>query len=117
MNRANLGKVDLTRAIDANIRLEAELTPNADAQFIARADHKVRGNRRHIKRSKCGWHIPKQVGAIDRQDLTRARSYKLLKFGEVLWNPLVLIELILLVRLTRILISIGIVPIHSWSCL
>src|ERR1700734_1393442 len=82
MNLADLREIDLTGAIDTQVRLNTDLAPNADAQLISGANHVVGGNRCELHGCKGRRDAAKKIGAINRENETRGRSHKFLKLGE-----------------------------------
>src|ERR1700733_7896065 len=84
MDRADLGNgdVDLPGPVHLHIGLKVDLSPNTEAEFVARADDVIRWNWRQIQRRKRRGHIPKEIGSKNRENLASRRRCKLLEFGQ-----------------------------------
>ena len=115
MNGADLREINIPGAIYPDIRLKAQLSPYANAQFVSGADDKIRRHRRQIDRSEGRRNPSKQVCAKDGKNLTGGGGNELLEFGERFGRKTRFLALTVLRLLAIQLFSIGVVSIgRAW---
>ena len=112
LHLANLRQVNLARAIDAHVGAEIHLSPNPNAQLVARADDIVRGHGNHVQRRERRRNLPKQALSIDREQLTGGGGHEFLEFGQRLRRKRWLL-LIPVCRLARQILVVCVVEIEG----